>query len=171
MAVLEICHFPHPVLKQKTRPIQEIDPKILELVQDMAQTMYSAPGVGLAAPQVGHSLRVAVIDVTPADQPKNLLVLINPEIVATEGECTWEEGCLSVPDCNEEVKRCKKVVVRYQNLRGETAEIIGEELLAIALQHEIDHLEGILFIDRLSPLKRRLVKRKLLKRDKEEKKI
>ena len=171
MAVLEIFHFPHPVLKQKTRPIQKIDPKILELVQDMAETMYSAPGVGLAAPQVGHSLRVAVIDVTPADQPKNLLVLINPEIVATEGECTWEEGCLSVPDCNEEVKRSKKVVVRYQNLRGETAEITGEELLAIALQHEIDHLDGILFIDRLSPLKRRLVKRKLLKKDKEEKKI
>jgi peptide deformylase len=114
---------------------------------------------------------VAVIDVTPADQPKNLLVLINPEIVATEGECTWEEGCLSVPDCNEEVKRSKKVVVRYQNLRGETDEITGEELLAIALQHEIDHLDGILFIDRLSPLKRRLVKRKLLKRDKEEKKV
>ena len=171
MAVLKICTFPNPVLKQKSRPIPKIDPKVLQLVQDMAETMYSAPGVGLAAPQVGHSLRIAVIDVTPADQPKNLLVLINPEIVATEGECTWEEGCLSVPDCNEEVKRCKKVVVRYQNLRGETAEITGEELLAIALQHEIDHLDGILFIDRLSPLKRRLVKRKLLKKDKEEKKI
>ena len=170
MAVLQICHFPNPVLKQKTRPIQKIDSTILQLVQDMAETMYSAPGVGLAAPQVGHSLRVAVIDVTPADQPKNLLVLINPEIVAAEGECTWDEGCLSVPDCNEEVKRNKKVVVRYQNLRGETAEITGEELLAIALQHEIDHLDGILFIDRLSPLKRRLIKRKFQKKDKEEKK-
>ncbi len=169
MAVLQIFHFPNPVLKQKTRPIQKIDSKILQLIQDMAETMYAAPGVGLAAPQVGHSLRVAVIDVTPADQPKNLLVLVNPEIVAAEGECTWDEGCLSVPDCNEEVKRSKKVVVRYQNLRGETAEITGEELLAIALQHEIDHLDGILFIDRLSPLKRKLIKKKFLKKDKEEK--
>ncbi len=171
MAVLEICTFPNPVLKQKSRPIQKIDPKILQLVQDMAETMYSAPGVGLAAPQVGHSLRLAVIDVTPADGPKDLLVLINPEIVAAEGECTWDEGCLSVPDCNEEVKRSKKVVVRYQNLQGENAEITGEELLAIALQHEIDHLEGILFIDRLSPLKRRLIKKKFQKKDKEEKKL
>jgi peptide deformylase len=171
MAVLEICTFPNPVLKQKSRPIQKIDPKILQLVQDMAETMYSAPGVGLAAPQVGHSLRLAVIDVTPADGPKNLLVLINPEIVAAEGECTWDEGCLSVPDCNEEVKRSKKVVVRYQNLQGENAEITGEELLAIALQHEIDHLDGILFIDRLSPLKRRLIKKKFQKKDKEEKKL
>lgn len=171
MAVLEICTFPNPVLKQKSRPIQKIDPKILQLVQDMAETMYSAPGVGLAAPQVGHSLRLAVIDVTPADGPKNLLVLINPEIVAAEGECTWDEGCLSVPDCNEEVKRSKKVVVRYQNLQGENAEITGEELLAIALQHEIDHLDGILFIDRLSPLKRRLIKKKFQKKDKEEKEL
>ena len=171
MAVLEICTFPNPVLKQKSRPIQKIDPKILQLVQDMAETMYSAPGVGLAAPQVGHSLRLAVIDVTPADGPKNLLILINPEIVAAEGECTWDEGCLSVPDCNEEVKRSKKVVVRYQNLQGENAEITGEEILAIALQHEIDHLDGILFIDRLSPLKRRLIKKKFQKKDKEEKKL
>jgi peptide deformylase len=170
MAVLEIFHFPNPVLKQKTRPIQKIDPKILQLVHDMAETMYSAPGVGLAAPQVGHSLRLAVIDVTPADQPKNLMVLINPEILAAEGECTWQEGCLSVPDCSEEVKRKKQVVVRYQNLRGETEEIAGEGLLAIALQHEIDHLDGILFIDRLSPLKRRLIKKKFQKKEKEEKK-
>ena len=171
MAVLKICTFPNPVLKQKSRPIPKIDPKVLQLVQDMAETMYSAPGVGLAAPQVGHSLRLAVIDVTPADQPKNLLVLINPEIVAAEGECTWDEGCLSVPDCNEEVKRSKKVVVRYQNLQGESAEITGEELLAIALQHEIDHLDGILFIDRLSPLKRRLIKKKFQKKDQEEKEL
>jgi peptide deformylase len=171
MAVLQICRFPNPVLKQKTRPIQKIDSTILQLVQDMAETMYAAPGVGLAAPQVGHSLRLAVIDVSPADQPKNLLVLLNPQIVAAEGECTWDEGCLSVPDCSEEVKRNKKVVVRYQNLQGETAEITGEELLAIALQHEIDHLDGILFIDRLSPLKRRLIRRKFQKKDKEEKKL
>jgi peptide deformylase len=170
MAVLEIYHFPNPVLKQRTRPIQKVDPKILQLVHDMAETMYSAPGVGLAAPQVGHSLRVAVIDVTPPDQPKNLLVLINPEIVAAEGECTWQEGCLSVPECAEEVKRKKQVVVRYQNLRGETEEIEGEGLLAIALQHEIDHLDGLLFIDRLSPLKRRLIKKRFQKKEKGEQK-
>jgi peptide deformylase len=170
MAVLEILHYPNPVLKEKTKPVQKVDAEIRRLVQDLAETMYSAPGVGLAANQVGHSLRLAVIDVTPADQPKKLLVLINPEIVAAEGECIWDEGCLSVPDCNEEVKRSQKVVVRYQNLEGETAEIAGEGLLGIALQHEIDHLDGVLFIDRLSPLKRRLIKKKLLKKEKEEKK-
>jgi len=167
MAVLEILHFPNPILKQKSRPVAKIDPTLHQLVRDMAETLYAAPGVGLAAPQVGHPLRLAVIDVTPASQSKNLLVLINPEIVSTEGECTWEEGCLSVPDCNEEVKRNKKVVVRYQNLRGEAEEIVGDELLAIALQHEIDHLDGVLFIDRLSPLKRRLIKKKFLKKDKD----
>jgi len=154
MAVLEILHFPNPILKQKSRPVQKIDSRILKLVQDMAETMYSAPGVGLAAPQVGHSLRLAVIDVTKANEPRNLIVLINPEIVASEGECSWEEGCLSVPECSEEVKRNKKVAVRFQNLRGETVEMTGEDLLAIALQHELDHLDGILFIDHLSQLKR-----------------
>jgi peptide deformylase len=170
MAVLDILHYPNPVLKEKTGPVQKIDAAIRKLAQDLAETMYAAPGVGLAANQVGRPVRLAVIDVTPADQPKNLLVLINPEIVAAEGECTWDEGCLSVPECNEEVKRSKKVVVRYQNLEGETAEIAGEELLGIALQHEIDHLDGVLFIDRLSPLKRRLIKKKFQKKEKEGKK-
>ncbi|HSR09912.1 MAG TPA: peptide deformylase, partial [Thermodesulfobacteriota bacterium] len=167
MPLLQILHFPNPVLKEKSRPVVQIDPEIRRLACDMAETMYAAPGVGLAAPQVGHPVRLAVIDVTPADQPRNLLVLINPEIVETEGECTWEEGCLSVPDCNEEVKRSEKVVVRFQNLDGEIQEVTGEGLLAIALQHEIDHLDGILFIDRLSPLKRRLLKRKYLREQKE----
>ena len=169
MAVLEILHFPNPILKQKSRPVQKIDSRIVKLAQDMAETMYSAPGVGLAAPQVGHSLRLAVIDVTKANEPRNLIVLINPEIVASEGECSWEEGCLSVPECSEEVKRNKKVAVRFQNLRGETVEMTGEDLLAIALQHELDHLDGILFIDRLSPLKRSLIKKKFRKKEKEEK--
>jgi peptide deformylase len=171
MAVLEILHYPNPILKEKTQPIQKIDSKLRKLVQDMAETMYAAPGVGLAANQVGLPMRLAVIDVTPANEPKNLLVLINPEIVGTEGECTWDEGCLSVPDTNEEVKRHKKVAVRCQNLQGESLEIVGEDILAIALQHEIDHLDGILFIDRLSPLKRRLIKRKFQKKEKEGKKL
>jgi peptide deformylase len=167
MAVLQILHYPNPILKEKTRRVQKVDAEIRKLVEDLAETMYSAPGVGLAANQVGYPLRLAVIDVTPADQPKNLIILINPEIVVAEGECLWDEGCLSVPDCNEEVKRKKRVVVRYQNLEGETAEIGGEDLLAVALQHEIDHLDGLLFIDRLSPLKRRLIRKKLQKKEKE----
>ncbi len=168
MAILEIIHYPNPVLKKKTQKIQKIDDSIHKLVRDMAETMYAAPGVGLAAPQVGHSLRLAVLDVTKANQPKELIVLINPEIVAEEGECTWEEGCLSIPDFNEEIKRKKKVTVRCQNLAGEEVEIVADELLSIALQHEIDHLDGILIFDRISKLKRDLFKRKLKKEMKED---
>jgi peptide deformylase len=172
MAILEILQYPHPILKKKTQPIQKIDPTIRRLIQDMAETMYAAPGVGLAAPQVGHPLRLAVLDITPANQAKNLVVLINPEIVVTEGECLWEEGCLSVPDYSEEVKRKKKIVVRCQNLEGENVEVVGDNnLLSIALQHEIDHLDGILFIDRLSKLKRDLFKKKLQKESKEGKRF
>ena len=171
MATLPILKYPNPILKKKSRPVQKIDPAIRQLVQDMAETMYAAPGVGLAAPQVGCSLRLAVIDITPADQPKNLVVLINPEVVAAEGECTWDEGCLSIPEYTQEVKRNKKIVVRYQNLQGENREIVGEDnLLSIALQHEIDHLDGILFIDRISRLKSGLFRRKLQKESKEGKK-
>jgi len=170
MATLEILKYPNPILKKKTRLVVKIDPAVLQLVQDMAETMYAAPGVGLAAPQVGCPLRLAVVDVTPADQPKNLVVLINPEVVATEGECSGEEGCLSIPEYTEEVKRKKRIVVRYQDLQGEKREIVGDDnLLSIALQHEIDHLDGILFIDRISMLKRSLFKRRLKKESKEEK--
>jgi peptide deformylase len=172
MAILEILQYPNPILKQKSLPIQKIDPAIHQLVQDMAETMYAAPGVGLAAPQVGHLLRLAVLDVTPANQGKNLVVIINPEIVVAEGECLWEEGCLSVPDWIEEVKRKNRVVIRCQNLAGENVEIVGDNnLLSIALQHEIDHLDGILFIDHLSKLKRDLLKKRLQKESKEGKKF
>jgi len=168
MAVLEILKFPDPKLKKKSLPVEKIDDNLCQLVRDMAETMYSAPGVGLAAPQVGQRIRLVVIDVTPANQPKNLLVLVNPEIVSTEGECTWEEGCLSVPDYSEEIKRKEKVTVRCQDLEGKTVEVTGEGLLAIALQHEIDHLNGVLFLDYLSSLKRALYKRKQ-KKEKEKK--
>ena len=171
MAVLEILKYPNPKLKKKSQPVEKIDPSFRQLVQNLAETLYAAPGVGLAAPQVGYLLRLVVIDVTPVNQPKNLLVLINPEIISSEGECTWEEGCLSVPDFNEEVKRKKKVVVRCRNLEGETVEIEGNDLLAIVLQHEIDHLDGILFVDHLSQLKRDLYKRQLKKEKKEGKKL
>ncbi|MBI5968879.1 MAG: peptide deformylase [Deltaproteobacteria bacterium] len=167
MAILEILQYPNPILKKKTQPIERIDQTIRELAQDMAETMYAVPGVGLAAPQVGRPIRLAVLDVTPADQPKNLVVLVNPVVVETEGECSWEEGCLSVPEYAEEVKRKKRVIVRCQNLAGENVEIVGEELLSIVLQHEIDHLDGILFLDRLSKLKRDLFKKRLQKEKKE----
>ncbi len=166
MAILEILKYPNPNLKKKSQPVENIDSSLHQLVQDMAETMYAAPGVGLAAPQVGHQIRVVVLDVNPATQPKNLIALINPEIISSEGECVWDEGCLSLPDFTEEVKRNKKVVVRYQNLEGETVEIEGNDLLAIVLQHEIEHLEGILLVDRLSPLKRSLYKRQLRKEKK-----
>jgi peptide deformylase len=166
MAILEILKYPNPNLKKKSQPVEKIDPSLRQLVQDMAETMYAAPGVGLAAPQVGHLLRVVVLDVNPATQPKKLIVLINPEIITSEGECVWDEGCLSLPDFTEEVKRKKKVVVRGRNLEGEAIEIEGEDLLAVALQHEIEHLEGILLVDHLSPLKRSLYKRQLQKEKK-----
>lgn len=171
MAVLEILKYPNPNLKKKSQPVKIIDPSLRQLVQNLAETLYAAPGVGLAAPQVGYLLRLVVIDVTPVNQPKNLMVLINPEIISSEGECTWEEGCLSVPDFNEEVKRKKKVVVRCRNLEGETVEVEGNDLLSIVLQHEIDHLDGILFVDHLSQLKRDLYKRQLKKEKKEGKKL
>ena len=171
MATLPILKYPDPILKKKSRPVLKIDSAIRQLVQDMAETMYAAPGVGLAAPQVGCSLRLAVVDISPADQPKNLVVLINPEVIAAEGECSWEEGCLSIPEYTQEVKRKKSIVVRYQDLQGENREIVGEDnLLSIALQHEIDHLDGILFIDRISRLKRGLFRKKVQKESKEGKK-
>lgn len=167
MAVLRILRYPHPILKEKCKPIHEIDDSIRQLARDMAQTMYAAPGVGLAAPQIGQPLRLAVLDISPVDQQKSLIVMVNPEIVSSEGECTWDEGCLSIPECNEQTKRNKKVVVRYTDLEGKTQEIIGEDLLAVALQHEIDHLDGILIIDRLSKLKRDLIKKRLQKKARE----
>ncbi len=168
MAILEILKYPHPILQKKTESVSCIDDTIRQLVRNMAETMYAAPGVGLAAPQVGIPLRVAVLDVTKANEAKDLLVLINPEIVASEGECAWEEGCLSIPDCNEEVKRLKKVSVRFQNLEGRETTVTAEDLLSIALQLAIDHLDGILFIDRLSRIKRDFLKRKLRKQRKED---
>lgn len=167
MATLEILKYPDPNLKKKSFPVQIMDQEVRQLVADMAETMYAAPGVGLAAPQVGRHLRIVVIDINPPTLPKNLLVLINPEIIAGEGEIFWEEGCLSVPEFSEEVPRKKKVTVRYQNLDGEINEITGEDLLAVVLQHEIDHLDGLLFIDRLSKLKRDLYRHKIQKERRE----
>lgn len=154
MALLEILQFPHPVLRKRADEIRDIDATIHRLAQDMAETMRRAPGIGLAAPQVGVPSRLIVVDLSAGEDPDQLLVLVNPEIVCKEGTIRMEEGCLSVPDLRETVTRCERVVVRGQDLEGNTVEVEGEELMAVALQHEIDHLDGMLFIDHLSQLKR-----------------
>ncbi len=154
MAVLEILTFPHPVLRQRARKVERIDETIHRLVEDMTETMYRAPGIGLAANQVGVPQRVIVVDLSAGERPDERLVVINPEIVCREGRLRMEEGCLSVPDLRDQVTRCSRVVVRGLDLEGREVEIEAEDLLAVAFQHEIDHLDGILFIDHLSQLKR-----------------
>ena len=164
MAILHVCTYPEEILRQPAEPITEIDEEVVKLVDHMAETMYSAPGIGLAATQVGVAKQVLVADIAPRRPESELIVLINPEIVAAEGEVIFEEGCLSVPDYQAEVKRNERITVRGLNLKGEEVEIEAEGLLAIVLQHEIDHLNGKLFIDRLSKLKRDLYKRKVRKK-------
>ena len=164
MAILHICTYPEEILRHPAEPVTEIDEEVVKLVEHMAETMYSAPGIGLAATQVGVAKQVLVADIAARKPESELIVLINPEIVAAEGEVIFEEGCLSVPDYQAEVKRHEKITVRGLNLKGEEVEIEAEGLLAIVLQHEIDHLNGKLFIDRLSKLKRDLYKRRLRKK-------
>ncbi len=164
MAILHICTYPEKILSERAEPITTIDEEVVKLADHMAETMYSAPGIGLAAPQVGVNKRLLVADVDPRGPESDLIVLINPEIVTAEGEVIIEEGCLSVPDCQAEVKRHEKVTVRGLNLEGQEVEIEAEGLLAVVLQHEIDHLNGVLFIDRISKLKRDLFKRRLRKK-------
>ena len=162
MSVLKILTYPDPVLKKKAKPVEIIDERIKNLAEDMIETMYAAPGIGLAAPQVGESLRVITVDVTRKEE--GLIVLINPEIISGEGECAEEEGCLSVPDIKEIVQRKEKVLVNGLDIQGRKIQIPAEGLLAIAFQHEIDHLDGILIIDRVSRLKRDIFKKKLTKK-------
>jgi len=163
MSLLRIHHYPDPVLKQTAAPVTEFDAGLRRLASDMLETMYAAPGVGLAAPQVGVSRRLIVLDCSPKDAPLAPLVAINPEIVTREGECCEEEGCLSVPEFYAKVVRSEKVRVRFQELDGTPREIEAEGLWAICFQHEIDHLDGVLFVDRLSPLKRSLFRKKYQK--------
>ncbi len=164
MAVLEICTFPDRVLLEEAEPVSSIDREVAKLAADMAETMYNAPGVGLAANQVGVPRRLIVVDTSRRDLDSQLIVLVNPEIVSGEGLITMEEGCLSVPDYQAEVTRYQKVKVRGLDLQGRSMELDAEGLLAVVLQHEIDHVNGKLFIDHLSRLKRELCKRRLLKR-------
>ncbi len=159
MALRRILHYPEPLLAQKSAPVEYIDEQIISLVADMVDTMYAAPGVGLAAPQIGVLKRVVIIDCGTKEEP-DLIRAVNPEIIGSAGESTEEEGCLSVPDYCACVKRKSWVKVRYQNMLGEWIEQEGEGLLAIAFQHEIDHLDGKLFVDRLSSLKKGMFRKR-----------
>ena len=159
----EVVKWPEPVLAQKGAVVTVFDAKLKKLVDEMFESMYVAQGIGLAAPQIAISQRITVIDVSFKKNPEEKIVLINPEIIEREGKQVEEEGCLSLPEIREKVSRAAKVKVRAQDVKGEWFEIEGEELLARAMQHEIDHLEGVLVSDRLSRLKRDLVIRKIKK--------
>ena len=163
MSLLRIHHYPDPVLKQRAVPVTSFDAGLRELASDMLDTMYAAPGVGLAAPQVGISRRLIVLDCSAKDEERQPLVAVNPEIVVREGECCEEEGCLSVPEYYANVVRSERIRVRFQDLEGTEREVAADGLWAICFQHEIDHLDGILFVDRLSPLKRGLFRKKYQK--------
>lgn len=159
MSVREIKKYPDAVLRRKTEPVAQFDSELQQLIDDMIETMYAAPGVGLAANQVGVSKQVAVIDVRAA-QEGSLIVLVNPEIVYAEGENSTEEGCLSVPEYTTIVKRAERVKVKGLDREGRPLEIEAEGFLAKALQHEIDHLNGLLFIDRIGRIKREFFKKR-----------
>ena len=162
--VLKILKYGEPVLEQPAAPVSDFESRDLrQLIEDMFETMYAAKGVGLAAPQVGLSQRVTVIDISVGEDESKKLVLINPELVTREGTQVGEEGCLSIPGFREPVTRANKVTVKAHNEKGEPVEVSGEELLARALQHEIDHLNGKLFIHHLSALKRDIIRRKIKK--------
>ena len=156
----EVVKWPEPVLAKVGEPVTVFDSALKKLVEEMFDSMYAAQGIGLAAPQISISKRITVIDVSFKKNPKDKIVLINPEIIERKGKQVEEEGCLSLPEIREKVNRAAWVKVRAQNASGEWFEMEGEELLARAIQHEIDHLDGILFIDKLSRLKRDLVIRK-----------
>lgn len=164
MAVLPIITAPDPRLKVKSKPVAAVDDDLRRLLDDMLETMYAAPGVGLAAIQVGVPKRVLVIDVSRDDEPRQPLCLVNPEIVwASDDDATYEEGCLSLPDQFADVARPASVRVRHLDRNGNRKELEATGLLAVCVQHEMDHLEGILFVDHISALKRNMILRRLLK--------
>lgn len=161
MAILNILYFPDPLLRNQAKPVEKVDDSLRELLDDMLETMYQAPGIGLAATQVNDLRRVVVIDISDEhDQP---ICLINPEILQKEGEEEMDEGCLSVPGIYEKVTRAEHIWVRALNREGETIEMEADGLLAVCIQHEIDHLDGKLFVDYLSNLKRQRIRKKLEK--------
>jgi peptide deformylase len=152
MAIREILQYPDKRLRNRAEPIAAVTPEVLRLIEDMKETMYAAPGCGLAAPQIGVSLRVFIVDTASDDEPSDLRVFINPEIVSRQGKVVWEEGCLSFPGVHEDIER------------GESVEFEADGLLGVAVQHENDHLDGVLMIDHMGVLKRRMALRKLQKR-------
>jgi peptide deformylase len=161
--IYPIVKYGNPVLERAAAPVTSFDGDLKKLVEDMFESMYEAHGVGLAAPQIGISKRVAVVDVTFKEDPNAQLVLINPEIVRTEGKQSGQEGCLSIPEFRETVSRPKRVTVRAQDVSGNWFEHTGEDLLARAFMHETDHLNGKLYITHISGLKRDLMKRRIRK--------
>lgn len=167
MALLEILEYPDPRLREVAKPVEKVTPEIKKLCEDMAETMYAAPGVGLAANQVGVLLRIFVIDIAGEDEPSELRVFVNPDIYEKDGVQTWNEGCLSFPGVSEEIKRAEHVRVRALDANGKQFELEADGLLAVAIQHENDHLDGVLMIDKLSALKKRMASRKMAKRQKD----
>lgn len=163
MAIKKILTFPNPVLRQKVETVTSFDESLKELATDLAETMYDAPGAGLAANQIGVCLRVVVVDISENKEEKKHLVLVNPEIIDKEGCQIDEEGCLSVIDLTAKVERYRKLLVRAQDLDGKSWEFPAEDFFARVIQHELDHINGILFIDHLSSLKRMLYKKRLKK--------
>ena len=165
MAIRTILHYPDKRLREPGQPVTEFGPELARLVEDMAETMYAAPGVGLAATQIGEALRLFIIDVaTGDDEPSDLRVFVNPEILQRDGQQVWEEGCLSFPGVHEEIERAERVTVRAQDEHGEPFELEADGLLAVAIQHENDHLDGKLMIDHLGLIRKRLVHRAMQKR-------
>jgi len=163
-----ILHYPDKRLRERGERVEAITPEIQQLIDDMAETMYAAPGVGLAATQIGEALQLFIVDIADENEPSDLRVFINPEILEREGEITWQEGCLSFPGVQEEVERAAHVRVRAQGRDGKSFELEAEGLLAVAIQHEYDHLQGMLMIDHMGPLKKRLTHRKMVKRAEEQ---
>ncbi|EJF83492.1 peptide deformylase [Bartonella elizabethae Re6043vi] len=168
MSMRPLVTLPDPILREISKPIEHFDAALQKLADDMLETMYRAKGIGLAAIQIGIPLRMLVMDISPNEEPKNPLVIINPEILwLSEERNIYKEGCLSIPDYFAEVERPKRLRVRYQNREGKQTEIEADDLLATCLQHEMDHLDGRLFIDYISKIKRDMVIRKFKKRAKE----
>ncbi len=164
MAIRKILHYPDKRLRIPGEPVTDFGPELQQLVEDMAETMYAAPGVGLAATQIGEAKQLFIIDVSHGEGPTQLRVFINTQIVKLDGEVDWEEGCLSFPGVHQDIRRAERVKVRAQDRQGAWFELEADELLAIAIQHENDHIIGKLMIDHLSPLKRRIVHRAMQKR-------
>ena len=167
MAIRQICKYPDPVLRKKAAPVKSVDDDLRRLVDDMVETMYAEPGVGLAAPQIGVSLRLLVTDITVGEKPDALIVLVNPTIVSTSGREIDEEGCLSIPGIRAEIPRAESVEIRGWDLEQREVSLKGRGYLARAFQHEMDHLDGILIWDRMSKLQREVLKNewKRLQRD------